>query len=363
MPSKRPIRLIGIIGIAVFLVILVNLDTRAILTALLSVNYYYLIAALLINGLIVVIKAKKWKIIVDSIRSGFSLWQSIIGFLVGFSLSTLTPAKVGDAARFLYVRDESCTTGMALSTVVIDRIIDLVLLFAFGIIAMIAFSLIRGVEILSGGLLLVLAGAIIFGIYAVSRKNYMEKILRPFFGVFVPPRYRDQVSGYFNDFYSGLEQFLASRRKVLGCVAAGIVSWLLAVVYAALLGRAIGIDRWILHVPCDPDYQRCGSPSDQHLGYWNQGRHAALPIWHYRNRSRDGRCLFNPIPGLQLLVYCPCGIAFLVPLSCPARNAQRRCTRNAERHLSASSGHAAGQGSSSLTLCSPRCPLRSYNTP
>jgi len=242
MPSKRPIRLIGIIGIAVFLVILVNLDTRAILTALLSVNYYYLIAALLINGLIVVIKAKKWKIIVDSIRSGFSLWQSIIGFLVGFSLSTLTPAKVGDAARFLYVRDESCTTGMALSTVVIDRIIDLVLLFAFGIIAMIAFSLIRGVEILSGGLLLVLAVAIIFGIYAVSRKNYMEKILRPFFGVFVPPRYRDQVSGYFNDFYSGLEQFLASRRKVLGCVAAGIVSWLLAVVYAALLGRAIGID-------------------------------------------------------------------------------------------------------------------------
>jgi uncharacterized protein (TIRG00374 family) len=242
MPSKRPIRLIGIIGIAVFLVILVNLDTRAILTALLSVNYYYLIAALLINGLIVVIKAKKWKIIVDSIRSGFPLWQSIIGFLVGFSLSTLTPAKVGDAARFLYVRDESCTTGMALSTVVIDRIIDLVLLFAFGIIAMIAFSLIRGVEILSGGLLLVLAGAIIFGIYAVSRKNYMEKILRPFFGVFVPPRYRNQVSGYFNDFYSGLEQFLASRSKVLGCVAAGIVSWLLAVVYAALLGRAIGID-------------------------------------------------------------------------------------------------------------------------
>ena len=242
MPSKRPIRLIGVIGIAVFLVILVNLDTRAILTALLSVNYYYLIAALLVNGLIVVIKAKKWKIIVDSIRSGFSLWQSIIGFLVGFSLSTLTPAKVGDAARFLYVRDESCTTGMALSTVVIDRIIDLVLLFAFGIIAMIAFSLIRGVEILSGGLLLVLAVAIIFGIYAVSRKNYMEKILRPFFGVFVPPRYRDQVSGYFNDFYSGLEQFLASRRKVLGCVAAGIVSWLLAVVYAALLGRAIGID-------------------------------------------------------------------------------------------------------------------------
>jgi len=50
MSSRRPLRLIGIIGIAIFLVILINLDTRAILAALLSVNRHYLIAALLVNG-------------------------------------------------------------------------------------------------------------------------------------------------------------------------------------------------------------------------------------------------------------------------------------------------------------------------
>ena len=64
---------------------------------------------------------------------------------------------------------------MALSTVAIDRIIDLALLFAFGIVALIAFSVIIGVEILSGGLLLVLVCAIAFGIFAVSRKTYMER--------------------------------------------------------------------------------------------------------------------------------------------------------------------------------------------
>ncbi|HQC91433.1 MAG: lysylphosphatidylglycerol synthase transmembrane domain-containing protein [Candidatus Methanoculleus thermohydrogenotrophicum] len=242
MSSRRPLRLIGIIGIAIFLVILINLDTRAILAALLSVNRHYLIAALLVNGLIVVIKAKKWNIIIDSIRPGFSLWQSIIGFLVGFSLSTLTPGKIGDAVRFLYVQNDSCTTGMALSTVVIDRIIDLALLFAFGIIALIAFSIIINVELLSGGLLLILAGVVAFGIYAVSRKKYMEKALRPFFVVLAPPRYRNQISEYFNDFYSGLDLFLASRRQLLGCIGVGIVSWLLAVVYAALLGISIGVD-------------------------------------------------------------------------------------------------------------------------
>jgi uncharacterized membrane protein YbhN (UPF0104 family) len=93
MSSRRPIRLISAIGIAVFLVILINLDTPAILAALLSVNIHYLIAALLVNGLIVVIKAKKWNIIVESIRPDFSLWQSIVGFLIGFSLSTLTPGR------------------------------------------------------------------------------------------------------------------------------------------------------------------------------------------------------------------------------------------------------------------------------
>jgi uncharacterized membrane protein YbhN (UPF0104 family) len=126
--------------IAVFLGILLNLDIPVILATLLSVNIYYLTAALLVNGLIVVIKAKKWNIIVDSIRPGFTLRQSIIGFLVGFSLSTLTPGKVGEAVRCLYVKNDSCTTSMGLSTVAIDRIIDLAILFAFGTMALIAVS-------------------------------------------------------------------------------------------------------------------------------------------------------------------------------------------------------------------------------
>jgi len=242
MSSRRPIQYISIIGIVIFLVILINLDISAILTILFSANIYYLFAALAVNGLIVVIKAKKWNIIVDSIRSDFSLWQSIVGFLIGFALSTLTPGKVGDAVRCLYARNESCTTGMALSTVAIDRIIDLVLLFAFGIVALIVFSVIVGVEILSGGLLLILVGAIAFGIFAVSRKTYMEKILRPFFAALVPARYRNQLSGYFNDFYTGFDAFLASRRQLLNCTGVGIASWILAVIYASLLAMSIGVD-------------------------------------------------------------------------------------------------------------------------
>ncbi len=232
----------SIIGIAIFLVILVNLDIPAILDILISVNVYYLAAALLVNGMVVVIKAKKWSIIVDSVRSGFSLWQSIIGFLVGFSLSTLTPGKVGDVVRCLYVKNDSCTTGMALSTVVIDRVIDLVLLFVFGIIALIVFSALIGVEIVSGGLLLALVWVLAFGIYTVSRKTHMEKILRPFFTVFIPTRYRNRLSGYFDDFYSGFDAFFASRRQAAECVGVGAVSWILAVVYASLLAKSIGID-------------------------------------------------------------------------------------------------------------------------
>ena len=242
MSSRRSIRLISIIGIAIFLVILANIDVLATLEVLLSVDPSYLAVALLINGMAVVIKAKKWNIIVDSVRSGFSLWQSIIGFLVGFSLSTLTPGKVGDVVRCLYVKNESCTTGMALSTVVIDRVIDLALLFAFGIVALIVFSALIGVEIISGGLLLILVCAIAFGIYIISHKTYMEKILKPLFTVFIPERYRSKLSGYFDDFYSGFDTFSISHRQVAECVGAGVISWVLAVVYASLLAKSIGIE-------------------------------------------------------------------------------------------------------------------------
>ena len=242
MSSRRPIRLISIIGIAIFLVILVSIDVPATLEILLSVDPFYLAAALLVNGVAVVIKAKKWNLIVDSIRSGFSLWQSVIGFLVGFSLSILTPGKVGDVVRCLYVKSESCTTGMALSTVVIDRVIDLALLFAFGIVALIVFSTLVGVEVISGGLLLLLVCTIVFGIYMISHKTYVERILKPLFVVFIPERYRDRLSGYFDDFYSGFDAFSVLHRQVARCVGAGIVSWILAVMYASLLAKSIGIE-------------------------------------------------------------------------------------------------------------------------
>ncbi|MCK9330677.1 MAG: flippase-like domain-containing protein, partial [Candidatus Cloacimonetes bacterium] len=84
--------------------------------------------------------------------------------------------------------------------------------------------------------------AIVFGIYTVSRKTYMEKILRPFFTVFIPARYRNRLSGYFDDFYSGFDAFFASRRQAAECVGVGVVSWILAVGYASLLAKSIGID-------------------------------------------------------------------------------------------------------------------------
>jgi uncharacterized protein (TIRG00374 family) len=70
----------------------------------------------------------------------------------------------------------------------------------------------------------------------------MERVLRPFFSVLIPSQYRSQFSGYFYDFYSGLDTFLASRRQLLKCIVMGVAPWILAVLYASLLGRSIGVD-------------------------------------------------------------------------------------------------------------------------
>ncbi len=73
--------------------------------------YQFLFLAFLINCVAIVLKSLKWKIIVNSVKPDFSLRESIEAFFVGFSFSTITPAKLGDFIKVLYITDEKCSFG------------------------------------------------------------------------------------------------------------------------------------------------------------------------------------------------------------------------------------------------------------
>jgi hypothetical protein len=238
---KGSLKYLSLVGIVLFLFILTRINLGDLYTVFLTINIFFLILALLVNFLAVFLKAEKWRIIVNSIKGDFSLLASVKAFLVGFSFSTITPAKLGDFIKIFYIKDDQCGWGRSLATVVIDRLIDIILLCSIAAIGIYGFSLFYHIEILSWGFALLIVAGIIVTLYVILNKLLLSKLLKPFFNHFVPKNLKNQVSEYYHDFYKGLFTFYQDHRRFILSVGVGVLSWIPPILYGYLLALSLGI--------------------------------------------------------------------------------------------------------------------------
>lgn len=243
---KSGIKILSLIGIVLFVFILSRINLGALIDILSHTDVLFLLLALLVNCVAIVLKSLKWKIIVNAVKPDFPLQESIKAFFVGFAFSTITPAKIGDFVKVLYINDEKCGLGKSISTVVIDRLIDIILLFSIAFTAICAFSFFYHVEILSIGTIVLIIAGIIAGLYIVLHRPLLSALLRPFFTIFVPAHLKDKVTIYYDDFFSGLFTFYHDRARFIASVSTGIISWIPPFVYGYLLALSIGIDTGVL---------------------------------------------------------------------------------------------------------------------
>jgi hypothetical protein len=239
---KNGIKILSLIGIALFIFILSRINLESLFDILTHTNMIFLVLALMVNCIAIIFKSLKWKIIVNSVKNNFSLRDSIKAFFVGFSFSTITPAKLGDFIKVLYVNDDQCGFGKSISTVVIDRLIDIILLFSISLMAIYCFSMIYHIEILSLGAFILIITGIIAGTYIILNKKVLSALLRPFFNHFIPGNLKNKVSLYYHDFFSGLFTFYNDRRRFFLSIGIGILSWIPPFVYGYLLALSIGIN-------------------------------------------------------------------------------------------------------------------------
>jgi glycosyltransferase 2 family protein len=239
---KARITLLSLVGIILFIIILSRINLAELAAVFASASPAIFFLALLVNGVAVVLKSLKWKIIVNTVKRHFSLWASIRAFLVGFSFSTITPAKLGDFIKVFYVTDEECSMGKSLGTIVIDRLMDILLLLSVSLLGVTIFSFRYRIEILSTGVLLVVIVGVLALTYVVLNKKVLIWLLRPFFSRFVPESQKGTLSQYFDDFFAGLAIFYHDKPRFTWSIAVGIASWVPPILYGYLLALSLGIE-------------------------------------------------------------------------------------------------------------------------
>lgn len=225
--------------------LLANSNPSKVFSTLLAANPFFVLASLATIVLIISLKLIRWKIIMDKIGIKRPLGVLLGPYLASLFLSNITPGRVGEPSRSYYLKRKTGDSfSLSLSTVVLERIMDLSVMAAFSLL---------GAYFLSGFLPNIITLVIFIAIMIIatalivsSNKTALSFFLRLFYNVFkfVPfiRRFEKKMEHFLNNFHKGFA--LATREKnIIGPLIMTTLAWILeaGVIYLSFLSIGISI--------------------------------------------------------------------------------------------------------------------------
>jgi len=194
-------------GLALFVVIVARVGPARVAAVFAAADPVKLALAPVLVAAIMAVRGVRWRVIMRGVGIDCPLRRATAVWAIGFFASAVTPAKVGDAVRAFYVREDARVGfGQAFLTVFVDRLWDLGFVLASGLVTVLIFSR-RYVSLPSGWIVVGVAVVIAALAYALTRRDLMRRLLRPMFEALVPPRYKDQFALSFHTFYDSLRAY------------------------------------------------------------------------------------------------------------------------------------------------------------
>lgn len=243
MVRKRDIakKLLPLLGIALFIFIISKMDIKGILAIAKDIRWMYVVLSILIAYVAIYFKALKWKKIIDYAGMKYSIYNSFLAWLVGFAVGIITPGRVGDFYRSIYLKTSNKKPlGVCFATVFFDRIIDIMIMLFFAGIGLMYLLLNHDIP---GGKELAIAVVVMFVLGVVFmfvfRENLVRKLVRPLFYRFVPEKYHKDMRKNYKSFFSLFNHIMESPSEILVLLLIGFAGWLIAFFEMYVLAMAL----------------------------------------------------------------------------------------------------------------------------
>ena len=162
-----------------------------------------------------------------------------MAWLAGFFIGFITPGRVGDITRSYYLKDR-LSLGKSITTVVVDRAMDILILLLIAVINIFAFFVVFTGRSFVAPILAVLVIFVALA-FAATRKSLVKSLLKPLFTRFVPEKYKSNLSGLFSEFYAGLDGIMRSRKRLAASFVLSILYWLVSIFQYLVFATALGI--------------------------------------------------------------------------------------------------------------------------
>ena len=234
-------KFLPLFGLALFIYILSKVNLVLVKDTFLKMDLRFMLLAFALTLPSLFIKTAKWKQLINPFKVKISWIQGFKAWVAAFFIGLITPGRVGDLSRALYLKKEM-PVGKALTTVVVDRVLDVLVLMMLSGTGLLY---ILGHFVVNSKVPFFIAIMFLLFILAVAiflKKGIAEKMLRPVFSFFVPEKYKDKLKASFKDFYDGITVLKNNKLAIVKSGVLSLVAWFVVSLQYYLLARAMGIE-------------------------------------------------------------------------------------------------------------------------
>lgn len=235
-------RYFPLIGIVIFAVILSRIDLGSFLLILKKVQYPFLFLLPFFILSIFFVQTLKWQQLLKIQRLNYGFWYLFKIQVIGNYYALLTPSRVGYFIKISYLNN---SFGVASTSVIIDRILDILVLIIFASI---------GAFLLIGQFPHLIVQISIFTIFFLGVLLFLwsktrTRFLFSFFKKIIPLKFHESLKTIFHDFYNNLPR----QKKIIFPFLLTILTWFLIYSQGYVIAMAfnIPIDFWhfIFYLP------------------------------------------------------------------------------------------------------------------
>lgn len=228
--------LVRSIGLFLFAIIALKIDWTNIVTLLSEMKLVWLAVSFLLIFPFVALKAWRWVYLLSLQDIRYSFHRAFLIYSVGIFLGLVTPGRLGDLMKVVYLKkDHNVPTSRGFSSVIIDRLCDLVVLILAASLGVVFLALSKSVLFYSIGFGLVLLSVTTLFLH----RSFGSKL---FYSVFKLPglsRIEERGKSYIDSFYEGLQDFRSTR--IWFPLAVSVCAFLLLFLQAYVLAYTLRI--------------------------------------------------------------------------------------------------------------------------
>ncbi len=127
-------------GLLLFCLLIYKVGWSETLASIKKVAVIHLVVAVFVFWLGFYLKSVRWKIVSNSYGIPLKSYQAFKVFSIGLFLANITPGKLGDFGRLFYIKDQLPSRKIGWSSLIMDRVFDLVCLAAFSFIGLVYYQ-------------------------------------------------------------------------------------------------------------------------------------------------------------------------------------------------------------------------------